>query len=91
MHQFATELKAYFNYTKVDLCYELPMYNAESKAASESTDSDLDTENEFHEWFNENFEQNEQNKQKEKNFFNTADEEQEVDNTFKKHFTSDDL
>ena len=50
MHQFATELKAYFNYTKVDLCYELPTYNAESKAASENTDSDLDTsEDGFHE------------------------------------------
>ena len=92
MHQFATELKVYFNYTKVNLCYELSMYNAESKAASENTDSDLNTsENEFHEWFNEQFEQNEQNKQKEKNSFNTADEEQEVDNTFKKHFTNDDL
>ena len=92
MHQFATELKVYFNYTKVNLCYELSMYNAESKAASENTDSDLNTsENEFHEWFNEQFEQNEQNKQKEKNSFNTADEEQEVDNTFKKHFTNDNL
>ena len=92
MHQFATELKAYFNYTKVDLCYELPTYNAESKAASENTDSDLDTsEDGFHEWFNEEFEQNEQNKQKEKDPFNTADEEQEVDDTFKEHFTSDGL
>ena len=92
IHQFATELKVYFNYTKVDLHYKLSMYNAESKTASEDTDSDSDTsEYKFHEWFNENFEQNEQNKQKEKNSFNTADEEQEVDNTFKKHFTNDDL
>ena len=92
MHQFTTELKVYFNYTKVNLHYELSMYNAESKTASENTDSDLNTsENEFHKWFNEEFEQNEQNKQKEKNSFNTADEEQGVDDTFKKHFTSDDL
>ena len=92
MYQFATELKVYFNYTKVDLCYELSMYNAESKTASENTDSDLNTsENEFHKWFNEEFEQNEQNKQKEKNSFNTADEEQEVDDTFKEYFTSDNL
>ena len=92
MHQFATELKVYFNYIKVDLYYELSMYNAESKTASEDTDSDSDTnENKFHEWFNEQFEQNEQNKQKEKNSFNTADEKQEVDNTFKKHFASDNL
>ena len=91
MHQFITELKVYFNYTKIDLCYELSMYNVKSKTASESTDSDLNTENEFYKWFNKQFEQNEQNKQKEKNSFNTADEEQEVDDTFKKHFTSDNL
>ena len=68
------------------------MYNAESKTASENTDSDLNTnKNKFYEWFNKNFKQNEQNKQKKKNSFNTADEEQEIDNIFKKHFTSDNL
>ena len=76
MHQFTTELKVYFNYIKVNLCYKLSTYNAESKTASENTDSDLNTsENEFYKWFNEQFEQNEQNKQKEKNSFNTADKE----------------